>query len=78
VKTQYGWHIIQAVGPVKNTKATPLKQVKDAIRQQLLQEKKQKKMTKWVEGVRKDFAKKTTYQVGYAPPETSTISKPRQ
>ena len=72
VKTQYGWHIIQPLGPVKKSMTTPLKDVRDAIRQQLLQEKKQKKMTEWVNGIRKDFADDTTYQVGYAPPKTST------
>jgi parvulin-like peptidyl-prolyl isomerase len=74
VKTQYGWHIIQPLSAVKKSRTTPFKQVKDAIRQQLVQEKKQKKMTEWVNGIRKDFAKDTTYQVGYAPPETGTTT----
>jgi parvulin-like peptidyl-prolyl isomerase len=72
VKTQYGWHIIQPLGKVKKQTTTPLPQVKDAIRQQLLQERKQQKMNEWVEDTRKDFADETTYQVGYAPPETGT------
>jgi foldase protein PrsA len=72
VKTQYGWHIIQPLGQVKKSKKTPFSQVKEAIRQQLLQERKQKKMTDWVNDIRKDFADDTTYQVGYAPPETGT------
>ena len=78
VKTQYGWHIIQPLGPVKKSKTTPLAQVKEAIRQQLLQEKKQSEMTSWVNGVRKDFAGKTTYQVGYQPPETGTQTSAQQ
>ena len=41
---------------VKKTKTTPLKDVKEAIRQQLVQEQKQKKMTAWVDGIKKDFA----------------------
>lgn len=67
VKTQYGWHIIQALGPVKKSKATPYDQVKEAVRQQLLQEKKNKDMEKWVAGMRKDLNDETTYQVGYKP-----------
>jgi foldase protein PrsA len=67
VKTQYGWHIIQAQGPVKQSKATPFDQVKEAIRQQLLQEKKNKDMEKWVAEMRKDLNDETTYQVGYKP-----------
>ena len=78
VKTQYGWHIIQPLGPVKKSKTTPLAQVKAAIRQQLLQEKKQSEMTKWVNGIKKDFADETTYQVGYQPPETGTETAAQQ
>ena len=72
VKTQYGWHIIQPLGSVKKSKTTPLAQVKEAVRQQLLQEKKQSEMTNWVNGIKKDFDSRTTYQVGYEPPETGT------
>jgi foldase protein PrsA len=78
VKTQYGWHIIQPLGSVKKSKTTPLAQVKEAIRQQLLQEKKQTEMTAWVNGIRKDFADETTYQVGYQPPETGTDTATQQ
>lgn len=66
-KTQYGWHIIQALGPVKKSQTTPFDQVKEAIRQQLLQEKRNKEMEKWVKDMRKDLADDTTYQVGYKP-----------
>jgi foldase protein PrsA len=75
VHTQFGWHIIQALGPIKPpTKATtvPFDQVKSAIKQQLLQQKKQDEMTKWWSDVKKDFAKKTSYQTGYKPASTST------
>jgi foldase protein PrsA len=75
VHTQFGWHIIQALGPLKPpTKAsdTPFDQVKSAIKQQLLQQKKQDEMTKWWNDAKKDFTKKTAYQTGYKPPSTST------
>jgi parvulin-like peptidyl-prolyl isomerase len=78
IKTQYGWHIIQPLGSIKKSKTTPLSQVKAAIRQQLLQEKKQKEMTEWVNGIKKDFADETTYQVGYSPPETGTTATAQQ
>lgn len=74
VHTQYGWHIIQALSPVKPAKQTPLASVKESIRQQLLQTKKTDTMTKWVDGVKKDFAKKTRYAAGYEPPATTAIS----
>ena len=70
VKTQYGWHIIQALGPVKKSQSTPFPQVKEAIRQQLLQENRNKEMEKWVAEMRKDLEGDTTYQVGYKPKQT--------
>ena len=69
VKTQYGWHIIQALSNVKPRKTTPLKQVKDSIKQQLVQQKKNEAMTTWVNSLTKDFCSgsKVKYQVGYKP-----------
>jgi len=72
VHTTYGWHIIQPLSAVKPAKQTPLKDVKEQIRQQLLQTKKTDAMTKWVDGVKKDFAKKISYQTGYVPLNTTT------
>jgi parvulin-like peptidyl-prolyl isomerase len=71
VKTQYGWHIIEALTKIKKATTTPLSEVRTAIKQQLLQQKKQEEMKKWVDDTTESFAKKTTYQVGYAPPVTT-------
>ena len=35
-------------------------------------------MKTWVDGIKKDFAKKTTYQVGYSPPETGKTGTQQQ
>jgi len=72
VKTEFGYHIIKALGPIKPAKTTPFKQVKESIRQQLLQQQKNTAMTAWVNKVKKDFAGKVHYQAGYAPPATTT------
>ena len=72
VKTQYGYHLIEPVSEIKPAKTTPLAQVKESIRQQLLQTKKNEAMTKWVEDVRKEYEDKTTYQVGFKPPPSAT------
>ena len=71
VHSQFGWHIIEALGPVKAgtaAKPTPLSQVKEAIRQQLLSSDKQKAMDKWLAGIKKHYCKTIGYQQGYAPP----------
>ena len=72
IKTQYGFHIIQPLSAVKPAQTTPLKDVKESIRQQLLQTKRNERMTQWVEETKKEFADKTRYQVGFAPPPTAT------
>lgn len=74
VKTTYGWHIIQALTPVKKSQTTPYNQVKESIRQQLLQENKNKEMERWVADMRKDLNDETTYQVGYKPKDTGNDS----
>ena len=70
IKTQYGWHIIQPLSEVKKASTTPLDQVKEAIKQQLVSEKKTTTMREWIEGLKDEFD--VNYQVGYAPPSTQT------
>jgi parvulin-like peptidyl-prolyl isomerase len=72
IKTQYGYHLIQPVSAIKPAKTTPLKDVRDSIEQQLLQNKRNKAMTDWVEAMKKDLGENTSYQVGFAPPEPTT------
>jgi parvulin-like peptidyl-prolyl isomerase len=74
VHTQYGWHIIQALSAVKPAKTTPLSSVKEQIKQQLLQTKRTDKMTAWLDGVKKSFAKNISYQTGYQPASTATAT----
>ncbi len=74
VKTQYGYHIIQPLSAVRPAKTTPLKDVKESIRAQLLQEKRNEAMAKWVEDVKKEFEDDTSYQVGFAPPKPATTT----
>ncbi len=72
VKTEFGFHLIQALSKVKAATTTPLKDVKEAIRGQLLQEKKNKAMTQWVDELKADYQDKVAYAVGYSPPPTPT------
>ena len=76
VHTTYGWHIIQALSPVKPATQQPLSDVKAAISTQLLQTKKTTVINKWVDDVNKEYAKKIAYQTGYTPAATATTTAP--
>src|SRR5581483_6483673 len=55
VHSQYGWHIIQALGPIK------------------AEHKKPDEFQHWLDKLRSDYAKKISYQTGYAPAATATV-----
>lgn len=74
VHSQYGWHIIEALSAVRPEKVTPLASVKQTIQQTLLQSKKTAAMNAWVAGVKKAYAKKINYAVGYTPSATTTTA----
>jgi foldase protein PrsA len=68
IKTQYGYHIIQALSAVKPATTTPFSKVSASIRQQLEQQRKNDKMTKWLESTKKSYCSgRIKYQVGYQP-----------
>ena len=60
--------------PVKKSQSTPYPQVQEAIRQQLLQENRNKEMETWVADMRKDLDGDTAYQVGYKPTATDNAA----
>ena len=71
VHSKFGWHIIEALGPAKPptpAKPTPLSQVKEAIRQTLIQNKRNTLVQDWQTKLMKTYCPKIAYQAGYAPP----------
>ena len=72
VKTQFGWHIIEALSAVKPEKVTPLSQVKDSIKNQLLQQKKNEALDSWLKQLKKKYDGETVYAAGFEPPKTDT------
>jgi parvulin-like peptidyl-prolyl isomerase len=68
-QTKLGYFILQPLSDVQPKKVTPFSQVKESIRQQLLQQQKNQVMTKWVTDTKKSFD--VSYQVGYAPSTTN-------
>ena len=72
VKTEFGFHLIEALSDVKKADKAPLKEVQDQIRQQLLQTKKNEAMTAWVDDLKKEYDDKVSYAVGFNPPPAAT------
>jgi foldase protein PrsA len=68
VKTQFGWHVIEALEPVK---VTPLEDAKATVRRQLLDEKKKTAMESWVAETKRKYSGEVVYAVGYKPTATS-------
>jgi foldase protein PrsA len=76
VHSQYGWHVITALGPVKNQKqhTAPFSQVKSTIEQQLLQQAQEALWSTWTAHLTDEYKGKVSYQNGYAPPATTALS----
>jgi parvulin-like peptidyl-prolyl isomerase len=73
IHTKFGWHIIQALKPATPHKSTPFAQVKESIKQQLLQQKQSTAVKTWIDGLKKEYASKISYAGGLAP-TTSTAA----
>ncbi|HSI98259.1 MAG TPA: peptidylprolyl isomerase [Gaiellaceae bacterium] len=69
VKTEFGYHVIEALSVVRKAETTKLDDVRESIRQQLLQERRNEAMTAWVEELRKRYDGKVSYATGFEPPE---------
>ncbi len=65
VRTTFGWHVIEALGPVRRGKTFAYADVKEQIRQELLQRRKSEAASKYlVEIARKENVE---YRSGYTP-----------
>jgi foldase protein PrsA len=72
VKTQFGWHIILATSAIKPESTRPLAEVEKDIRQQLLDQKKNDAMNKWVAALKKRLADDIRYAPGFRPSATTS------
>jgi len=75
VKTQFGWHIIEALADVQPESTQELSEVEEQIRSTLLEEKRNTSINEWIEELRERFADETAYAPGFEPPpeeETTT------
>ena len=69
VKTQYGYHVIEALSDLRKATTTPLDKVRATIRATLRQQKRNEEMQAWVDDLKKDYEGKVSYAAGYEPPE---------
>jgi foldase protein PrsA len=76
VHTQFGWHVIKALGPVIPASTSPFSKEKAAIVQQLLQAKKSDTMAAWQSKVSKHYSTRVKYASAYAPPAQSSSTTP--
>jgi foldase protein PrsA len=65
VRTQFGWHVIEALAPVQRGRTRPYAEVKEQIRQELLHTKRSKAASKYLVEIARE--EKVDYQAGYAP-----------
>jgi parvulin-like peptidyl-prolyl isomerase len=73
VKSQFGWHIIKALGDTKPETVTPFEDVKDTIKDQLVKEKQTAAMSTWVADARAKYEDQIGYATGFQPATTTTI-----
>jgi parvulin-like peptidyl-prolyl isomerase len=75
VKTQFGWHVIEAVGDIEEASTQPLAEVEEQISTTLLEEKKNARINEWVAELQERFADLIVYAPGFEPPaEPETTS----
>lgn len=74
VKTQFGWHIIEALAPIQVKK---LSEAKPMIEQQLKQQKQSAAMDTWLKQTQAKYAKDVVYAAGYKPPASATQTQPQ-
>jgi parvulin-like peptidyl-prolyl isomerase len=65
----YGYFLMKPVTKITPAKTTPFSKVENAIKQTLLQQKKQTVMYDWTQKLYKKYKSKISYAAGFAPPD---------
>jgi parvulin-like peptidyl-prolyl isomerase len=66
-RTRFGWHVVQALTPVKPGRAQSFSEVRGRIRATLLQTRRNDAMTSFVEATKRELAAETAYAPGFEP-----------
>ena len=75
IKTEFGFHLIEPLAAVKAGSVTPLAQVKEQIRTQLVSERKNSAVDDWVKETANKYKGKVAYAEGFTPPDTTTTGE---
>jgi foldase protein PrsA len=75
-KSQFGYHIIKALGPTQEPHPAKYDQVKAQIKATLLSQKQPAAITKWVNDVKKECLDKAKYDPRFKPPVVTTPVTP--
>ncbi len=74
VKSQFGYHLIQALAPEKPAQTMTLTQATASIRSLLLQQKQQPALQKWAADLGQMYKGKVKYATGFEPPAPTTTA----
>jgi parvulin-like peptidyl-prolyl isomerase len=74
IKTEFGWHLIETLGPIKPATTQPLADVKDQIQTTLLQTKQHAAIKAWTAALPAKYADEVAYAPGYAPASATDTS----
>jgi foldase protein PrsA len=74
IKTEFGWHLIETLGPIKPATTKPLDDVKGEIQTTLLQTKQNAAMKAWIAALPAKYADEVAYAPGYAPASPTATS----
>ena len=72
IKTEFGWHLIETLGPIKPGTTKPLNEVKGSIQSTLLPTKQNAAVQAWLATLPKKYADQISYAPGYAPAASAT------
>ena len=74
VKSQFGYHLIEALAPTKPAQTLTLAQATASIRKLLLQQKQQPVLQKWAADLGQKYKGKVKYASGFEPPAPTTTA----